>query len=109
MKIRNFGLLLIGLLSNNVFAIEEERWVEPSNIEYISVQPNSNIYVKLQGDTPDLGCPGNTEGTLQLNPEYPNFKEQFSLLTVAHLANRKVKIYVKSCGHFPYAQNTVVY
>lgn len=109
MKALILALLISNLIYGTAYAAEESRWVGPATIEFITVQPNSNIYVKLIADTPDLGCAGNAEGYLQLNPTYPNFKEQFSLLTAAHMAKREVRIYVQSCGHFPYAQNTVLY
>lgn len=82
------------------------QWVGPATIERITVQPNGRIYVKLQTATPDLGCTGNTEGRLELNPSYPYFREQFSLLLAAHSANRTVKIWVEGCGYYPYAQNS---
>ncbi|MCJ8268639.1 MAG: hypothetical protein MJK04_04465, partial [Psychrosphaera sp.] len=78
-------------------------------IEYLTVQPNGNIYVKIVADTPDLGCEGNSEGFLQINTSAPFYKEQLALLTSAHMAKRKVRIYVKTCGYVPYAENTQVY
>ena len=82
------------------------QWVGPAIIEFVTVQPNGRIYVKLQTATPDLGCTGNTDGMLELNPSYPHFREQFSLLLAAHSANRTVTIYVSGCGYYPYAQNS---
>lgn len=83
------------------------KWVGPAVIEFITVQPNGRIYVKLQTATPDLGCTGNTDGMLELNPSYPYFREQFSLLLAAHSANRTVRIWVEGCGYYPYAQNSI--
>jgi len=80
-------------------------WVGPSAIDLISVQPNGRIYVKLALSTPDLGCPGNIDGYLELNPDYPRFDQQYALLLAAHTARRTVTIYVNGCGHYPYAQN----
>lgn len=84
-------------------------WIGPSAIELISVQPNGRIYVKLAMSTPDLGCPGNDDGYLELNPDYPHFDKHYALLLAAHTANRTVRIYVNGCGHFPYAQNANLY
>ncbi len=84
-------------------------WVGPSAIDLISVQPNGRIYVKLAMSTPDLSCPGNIDGYLELNPSYPHFDKQYALLLAAHAANRTVRVYVSGCGHYPYAQNVDFY
>ncbi len=85
---------------SSAFSTESPTWVGPADIEFITVQPENNIYVKLKISTPDLGCQGNTDGMLQLDTSAPNFKEQFSLLTAAHMAKRQVTIYVKDCGYY---------
>lgn len=81
-------------------------WVGPSAIDLISVQPNGRIYVKLAVSTPNLGCPGNHDGYLELNPAYPHVDKQYALFLAAHAANRTVRVYVSGCGYHPYAQNT---
>lgn len=40
------------------------QWVSPAIIEWVTVQPNGRIYVKLQISTPDLSCTGNIDGML---------------------------------------------
>ena len=80
-------------------------WVGPTLIEMIIVQPNGNIYVKVEASTPDLGCTGNEDGYLQLNTGYPYFDQQFSTLLAAHAGNRQITIYVAQCGYYPYLQN----
>ena len=84
-------------------------WIGPSAIDLISVQPNGRIYVKLSVSTPNLGCPGNHDGYLELNPAYPHVDKQYALLLAAHVAKRTVRIYVSGCGYHPYAQNTEVF
>ncbi len=96
-------------VSHSVLAVDSPGWIGPTTIEYITVQPNDNIYVKVAGNVLDLGCESNASGLLQINTSAPFYKEQLSLLTAAHMAKRKVRIYMKSCGYFPYAENTTVY
>ena len=105
--------LLLGIVPTPLIAPANAQdapsWVGPSAIELISVQPNGRIYVKLVMSTPDLGCPGNKDGYLELNADYPHFDKHYALLLAAHAADRKVQIYVNGCGHYPYAQNANLY
>ena len=93
------------LLSQPALAIDPSGWVGPVKIEEIAVQVNGRLYVKIAAPTPDLGCSGNLDGWLEFDKSAPNFAEQYSLLLAAQLADRSVKIYVNSCGWYPYAQH----
>ena len=87
-------------------AQDSPAWSGPAKILTMSVQPNGNLYVEIDADTPDLGCKGNTDGWLQLNPNYPNFEQQYAMLLAAYMANTKVRIHAKTCGYYPFAENT---
>ena len=109
MKFANMFIILACLYSATSFAIDSPTWVGPSKIEVIDVQPSGNIYLKLAVSTPDLGCTGNADTWLELNTGADHFKEQFSVLLAAHMANRDIKVHVSSCGYYPHAMNTQLY
>lgn len=83
-------------------------WVHDAPIEFITVQPNSRMYVKLKVAVPDLNCPGNAFGYLEFDTDAPHFKEQYALILAAHMAGKTITVYVGECGHYPYIQNTRV-
>ena len=103
-------LCIVVLLATSmpVLAVDPPGYVGYTDIEEIAVQPNGRIYIKLATATPDLGCPGNDDGWLELNTAFPFFKEQYSLILTAFAASRQVQFYVLGCGHYPYGQNTRV-
>lgn len=102
------AIVAIALLafSSLTYAVDQPGWVGSTTIEFITVQPNDNVYVRVSSGVPDLGCPGNSQGYLQFDVDAPNYKEQYSLLLTAHMAGKEVTIYVEHCGYYPYAQNT---
>ena len=104
--IRTLSVLSILVCSATLAWADPPGWVGPASITRLVVQPNNRLYVYLDVATPDLGCPGNTSGSLELDTAAPFFKEQYALLLAAHTAGRQVTIYVSGCGHFPYAQNS---
>ncbi len=107
-KMKKCFLLIVLLLSSGqVLALDQPTWIAPIELDNIAVQPNGNVYIQIDSWTPDLGCALNSRGWLQLSTSAVNFDQQFSLLLAAHMAAKKVKIYVSGCGDaFPLAQNT---
>lgn len=88
---------------------DDPGWVHDAEIDFITVQPNGRVYVKLLAAVPDLGCNGNEAGLLEFDTAASNYKELFSLMLSAHMANRKVTVYVSGCGGwYPNVQNTRV-
>ena len=108
MKVLKKILLVLTLASipQLAIAVDPPGWIGPLEIDTIVVQPNNRLYVQVVGATPDLGCPGNDSGWLELDTTAPFFKEQYALLLAAHSAGGAVKFYVNGCGHYPYAQNS---
>jgi len=102
--------LCVCIIPLNAFAIDVAGWVGPAKIVKLHIQPMGNIYIKLSVPTKDLGCPdggmGKFKGWLQLNTNATFFKEQYSLLLSAQAQKADVRVYVKDCGYYPYAQNT---
>lgn len=83
------------------------QWIGPGTVNRIEVQPNGNVYVSVSMAVPNLGCPLNGTNWIQLNTSYPHYKEQYSLLLAAMLANKQVEIYVHGCGDaYVIAHNT---
>ena len=100
------ALTCLTLTAPRALAVDPPGWVGPTTITQITVQPNGRLYVYIDAATPDLGCTGNSDGSLEFDTSAPFFKEQYALLLAAHTAGRQVRIYVSGCGYFPYAQNS---
>ena len=100
------------LLPLKVLAVDSEGWLGSAKIVQIHMQPMGNIYIRLSIPGKDLGCPdggaGKPDGWLQLDTNATFFKEQYSLLLSAQAQKADVDIYVRGCGYYPYAQNTVI-
>ena len=103
---RAFLILALSSVPQLAVAVDPPGWIGPFEIDTIVVQPNNRLYVQVVGATPDLGCPGNDSGWMELDTAAPFFKEQYALLLAAHTVGAAVKFYVSGCGHFPYAQNS---
>jgi len=97
-----FAMLYLGV------SAQAGGWVSAASIDYITVQPNGNVYVKLTVAVPDLGCSGNSFGILQLDTDAPHYNSQYSLLLAAQMSDRIIDVYVDGCGYYPFAQNTRV-
>ncbi|MFA0813115.1 hypothetical protein [Microbulbifer epialgicus] len=106
LKFRSILAVLPFLLgASDLYAAQ---WISNVEILKIFVQPNARMYLKVSGSVPDLNCAGNEEGMLEFDTDAPHFKEQYSLILSAYMANKPVSIYVNGCGHYPYASNTTL-
>ena len=85
------------------------KWVGPTSVESIAVQPNGSVYVELAMNTPKLGCQKNTSSWLELDSMSSQFKKQYAMLTSARLSNRQVEIFVSGCGNYPRARTTKIH
>lgn len=103
-----FSVLAFVTFSVENAAADVPGWISNADIDFITVQPNGRIYLRLKVAVPDLNCPGNSFGYLEFDTDAPHFKEQYSLILAAHLAGKQVTVYVENCGHFPYVQNSRV-
>ena len=108
--LRKLAFAMMILVSSPViYASDSPAWVSGSKIVKISVQPNGNVYITIDTNVPNLGCPYYHGGILQLDTSAPNFDQQYSLAIAAFMAEKNVDIYVSGCGDaYPYAQNTNV-
>ncbi|MEM9388684.1 MAG: hypothetical protein AAGA68_26825 [Pseudomonadota bacterium] len=97
------------LLCTPVYAVDPPQWVRGSRLVNIRVQPNGNIYMTIDKATPDFGCANYTSGIVELNTGAPNFKEQYSLVLSALMADKKIDVYVSGCANaHPAAENTII-
>ncbi len=89
-------------------SIWDGTWLTDVTITKIKVQPNGKIYIEIDKTVPTTpSCPHYAQNAMELNADYPNFKEQFSLMLAGSMSGKKFKIYADTCGAiYVYAQNT---
>ena len=93
----------------------ETQWVKGAQIVSVHVYPQEggNMYIQLTKPV-ESTCTAATSASnkhyFQLDPSFPGFKEQYTLLLTAFTTGKTLDIYVTSCGNaYPIVRNTVVH
>lgn len=88
-------------------AADAPRWTVGVKVKAIEVQLYGNVYIYVEGDTPDFGCLGaDSDAGFQLDPNASNYQVVLRMLISAKLSGLKVDAYSASCSsYYPLLQS----